>query len=471
MNLPYSPLLSPPKNSPYRFQLTERHLQVIWFEQKYLYPLSTTENEEIEVICPGIWNQNEGPDFLKAHLKIGSREYRGDVEIHLSDQGWYQHGHHRDCRYNQVILHIAYWQSAHFQNINKENGRQVSMSYFDSKLTVPIERLGSLIDLDFYPSRIRVKKGNCSDQLFEKLSETEIRSFLKSAAFWRLDRKLNYLQQNIPDASLQLVAGIAIALGYKKNANAFLEMFLESFPFRDLPREELLALFLGTSGFFDKEKSKQWQSSGYYRTLNGLWDIQKDTILFQINFNLSRIRPLNNPIRRLVYLSYLLQDPHLEKLGSGIKDLWEKTPNTKKGLKMLQLELLALIPLYSDVYWNYHYTFEEEKQKKILPLIGKEFKVHVLLNTILPLLYGMIKGSQDAKVWDKFQNFYSLLRTADTEKSRYLLQRFWPTIFSQKFLREAQLVQGAYQLHQDFCAHYESSCEGCPFVERYVALS
>lgn len=67
--------------------LTERHLQAMWLEQKYFHILKTCDGRHIEVISPGIWNSEAGPDFLKAHLKIGDQEYQGDIEIHLSQEG------------------------------------------------------------------------------------------------------------------------------------------------------------------------------------------------------------------------------------------------------------------------------------------------------------------------------------------------------------------------------------------------
>ena len=90
--------------------LTERHIQAVWFEQKYFKNLRTSTNEPIEIISPGIWNAEAGPDFRKAHLKIGGREIQGDIEIHLMDEFWYQHQHHLDDRYNQVVLHVSLWQ-------------------------------------------------------------------------------------------------------------------------------------------------------------------------------------------------------------------------------------------------------------------------------------------------------------------------------------------------------------------------
>src|ERR1700733_3251385 len=96
IQIPYLQLLEnfPVENSelaetqyPY-LHITERHLQVMWLEQKYFRGLATPEGFPIEVISPGIWNSEAGPDFLKAHLRIGPDEVKGDVELHLSDEGW-----------------------------------------------------------------------------------------------------------------------------------------------------------------------------------------------------------------------------------------------------------------------------------------------------------------------------------------------------------------------------------------------
>jgi len=96
-------------------------------------------------------------------------------------------------------------------------------------------------------------------------------------------------------------------------------------------------------------------------------------------------------------------------------------------------------------------------------------KIHFLLNTILPLLYATIRGSRQCQTWEKFQQFFASLEFPSNSKSRYLLHRFFNNQKDEEFLNNAQMAQGAYQLHQDFCMYFESSCEGCPFVERYQA--
>lgn len=376
-----SPLMHCVKEENHSSFLKERHLQVLWLEQKFLKNLVTNQGELIEVISPGIWNQKAGPDFLRAHLRIGQRDYRGDVEIHLHDGGWYQHGHHCDARYNNVILHASYESSSHSCFINKENGQQAYSCYLKTGLVVAEEQLHSLIDLDLSFREIFSERGRCADRIFQTLSPTQIEKFFRSAAYWRLEKKLNHLQNICPDHSLQFACGIAMALGYQHNAKAFLELFLYLINYRDLPHQELLAIALGCCGFLEEGRKERWENSPYYQDLRLLWWGRRNEIAHQAHLKLDRIRPLHHPIRRLVYLVYLLQDPCLEGLWPSILRLWDTTMGMPdSSLNRLKKKLFNIIPSYEDEYWESHYTFESRVQKKKLPFgLGEELKLHFLL--------------------------------------------------------------------------------------------
>lgn len=450
--------------------LTERHLQIVWLEQKLLKNLLTSQGERIEVISPGIWNMEAGPDFLHAHLRIGEREYRGDIEIHLFEAGWYQHGHHSDANYNQVILHISYGRPSQPRSIYKENGQSVDACYLNESLAVSADELITLIDFDFYPGKIFPTQGRCANQVFQRLPETQIKQLFQSAAYWRLEKKLNYLQLICPSRPLQFASGIAMALGYKHNAKAFLELFLYLMNYRDSPYQELLAIALGCCGFLEEGRKESWESSIDYQHLRSLWWGKKDQMTHQAHLKLDHIRPLHHPVRRLAYLAHLLQDPNLEQLWFLTLQIWEKAINDSSlSFKKLKERLLSVFPAYHNDYWESHYTFEAHVQKKKLPFLGNDLKMHILLNTLLPLLYAEVKDSTHIQKWEKFQQFYLSLETTSTSKSRYLHQRFFGNEKNEQFFNQAQIVQGAYQLHQDFCLHYEASCQGCPFVERYQA--
>ena len=69
--------------------------------------LTTSTGLPLCVIESGALNENAGPDFLNALVRIGTRTFRGDVEIHGSPDAWYAHHHNTDPHYNRVILHVV----------------------------------------------------------------------------------------------------------------------------------------------------------------------------------------------------------------------------------------------------------------------------------------------------------------------------------------------------------------------------
>lgn len=452
---------------------SERHLQVIWLEQKFLNPLFTHHGKPIEIISPGKWNMEAGPDFRDAHLRIGGCDYRGDVEIHLDEQGWYHHGHHCDQRYNRVILHVSYYPAVQLKLINKENGQQAFACHLEKNLKISSTEIASAIDLDLYPQKIFAVKGHCAEKVFQILPETELKQFFQSAAYWRLEKKLNFLQRIFSQSNLQFASGVALALGYKNNSKSFLELFCYLLNYRDLPYEELLAIALGICGFLEEGRKKSWEESSFYQKLQRLWWGKKDQIEHQAILKLDRIRPFHHPVRRLAYLAHFLQDARLENFWLLTLQVWTKAMLSPSiTLKELEMDLLDILPDYKDDYWDYHYTFENQIQKKKLPRLGNDIRMHLLLNTTLPLLYGEMKKSsnQQPQMWEKFQRFYLSLKTPATSKSLYLHQRFFGDQLNKPFFNRAQMAQGAYQLHQDFCLHYEASCEGCPFIDRFHSI-
>lgn len=449
--------------------MTERHIQVMWYEQKYFKGICTQTGELITVISPGIWNSEAGPDFKKAHIKIGDREYRGDVEVHFYDEDWQHHKHHEDLNYEHVILHVALWKSKKQHLLKTIKGQTIIQTYLEDSLTLPQTRIVQLIDLDLYPYKQFTGSGQCAKKLFNKLTTHEILGFFNSAAKWRLLQKHQYLASRFPENKMLIPAGIALALGYKDNAEEFLHLFQFLFSFRNLSENQLLAVAFGVSGYFEDRYKRKWINSDYYLFLEMLWYEFAPHMLHQANFKGSKIRPLNHPLRRLTYLVKLLGDANLDTLTEKVLLEWKNSwKNSSAGsLKQLQIRLQDIIPDYLDPYWNSHYTFESTPQKTFLTLMGSDLKNQILLNTFLPLLFHDISCRQSELELEAFNRFYSSLKNTKTSKSTYLAYRFFGESKNTQLLKNSVTAQGAYQLHHDFCLRYEASCEGCPFIDRF----
>lgn len=446
---------------------TERHLQAMWLEQKYFKNILTIDEQPVQVISPGIWNAEAGPDFLKAHIKIGDKEFLGDIEMHLRSESWAQHGHHLDPRYNNVILHVAFWKSNAPIEIITPTKKVIPQLYLEDFLTISSNRIIQLIDLDLYPYKKFIGSGRCAQSLFKTMPENETVNFFRNAASWRLLQKRRYLQAHVDNPQHLMAAGYAMALGYKNNSEAFLELFLRLQKLKPASEEELLAIGMLCCGFFEESYRKKWGESEKY---NRLHSIVKDRNHPPVKLVLNQIRPLNHPIRRLVALVKLISDPLHTKLFFLMSASWEQFWPTKQKPRILWEQLRDHLPTYADEYWNSHYTFENMPRKEFLSLIGDNTKNEILINAFLPLLQESILERGHAKEMEAFENFYSTLPASDTGKTRYLIHRFFGDTPKGGVLNKADVEQGAYQLHKDFCLHYEASCVGCPFVERYLQL-
>lgn len=450
--------------------LTERHLQAMWLEQRYFKNLATADGNPVTVISPGIWNGEAGPDFRKAHLIIAGKEVRGDIEIHLADESWYHHHHHQDDRYNDVALHVSFWKPKQRKDLCMQNGKAIPQAYFEPSMTIPTARMIQLIDLDLYPYKKFLGSGKCAHAIFRPLSDEKTVEFFFDAALWRLEKKLEHLQSRLPEPSQQLCAGIAMGLGYKNNTELFLDLFLDLQKHAHEQEAILLAMGMGALGFFDDSYIKKYSSSTLYTSLKEAFDTKAPCKLQERKVVLSQSRPFNHPLRRLVSLVKLICDRDAEKIYDNMTSHWESSwPCIGKGLtfKTLRQQLQELIPSYTDPYWNSHFLFEVEPKKEFLPLIGEDLKAEILINTFIPLLNETVTSRGSIQEMGAFHQFYRSFPSGKSGKAKYLTHRFFGDTIKGKLLNKAAAEQGAFQLHRDFCIHYEASCEGCPFVERF----
>ncbi len=455
-------------DSDYQF-IRERHLQAMWLEQRYFRGLTTHLGEPIEVVSPGIWNAEAGPDFCKAHLRINGKDLYGDVEIHLSDNGWHQHHHHKDPRYDKVILHVSLWLPTRQAEIVTSSGTAIMRTYLDPALTTPLKRIVRLIDLDLYPYKKFIGSGRCAQALFRHLPEDKTQALFSSATYWRLEQKRSFLEARVEDPSLRLPAGIAMALGYKANTDTFLQLFLWLQQYADRQFNDILALALGVTGFFEEPYHTRWQSSDLYLALRCRWIAFEGGNTFRLPISVQQWRPLNHPVRRLVFLCHLVADSGRKTLMNQLHRHWRvawQGCHSAREASQLRLILLSVLPSYEDAFWNYHFLFNSETTAQLIPLMGQDLRHLILVNTLLPLLHEDILQRNNQEELAVFDRLYRSVRAPASGKQKYLVHRFFGETTKGTLLKQSVFEQGAFQIHRDFCVHYEASCEGCPFIEK-----
>ena len=65
------------------------------------------DGEEIVLVSRGRRNLGSGPDFRDAVVLIDGELKVGPVEMHRNESEWYQHQHHHDDAYRDVIMHVV----------------------------------------------------------------------------------------------------------------------------------------------------------------------------------------------------------------------------------------------------------------------------------------------------------------------------------------------------------------------------
>ena len=90
--------------------MNEHYLHFLWNKKRLpFHEMKTTKREQVEIINIGIYNEHEsGPDFSMAKVRIDGLVWVGSIELHVKSSDWFQHKHHLDKAYNNVILHVVY---------------------------------------------------------------------------------------------------------------------------------------------------------------------------------------------------------------------------------------------------------------------------------------------------------------------------------------------------------------------------
>jgi hypothetical protein len=452
--------------------ISERHLQALWWEQIYFKPLVTASGDSIIVHSPGAWNNSSGPDFQHAHISINGIDYRGAIEIHLTDAGWRAHGHATNAAYDNTILHVALWPTEQIEELYTSQGKSITRVYLVDQLKISLERMLAIIDVDLYPYQVQLGSGKCAYSIFRHLAPPLLSAFFEGAALWRLKSKGQRLLAQTSTMADCWRQGLIQALGLPGYAASFrrLTLWLDEHAAACTPMQQH-ALCMGISGFFDKHHRQLWASSTCYRELADLWDKLASADTPHWDLPSRRHRPISHPVRRFAALVLLKVDTGLEHLYYAIEKLWQahwQHCHTQKQWRLLWKKLQGCLPSYSDAYWDHHYLFEDQPSAKKHSLLGTSVKNEMLINVALPLLYcTAILPREDARETTALLQLYRTVAGGGYLKTHFLQQRFLGDTSAAPLFKHAVIEQGALQLHHDFCRHYEMSCHGCPFIERF----
>ncbi len=417
------------------FPYTERHLHALWFDDS-LRPkeLKTSRGEPVVVENPGRWNLEAGPDFLGAVLLIGREQRRvaGDAEIHIVSNDWKNHGHHTDPRYEGVRFHITWFPGTTDETLFPPG--TVHMSLYDI-CTADLES----IDVTAYPYQeprartVLPNLGKTPDEVFQ---------CLENAGAERLRQKtqrISLLMQERGEAQA-LYEETAAALGYKNNKSPFRKLAqiapLESLKQYGSDWKTIYSVLLGLSGLLPKQPGAKWTEASR-KELRSLWDLwwkeehkwEEVESLTRADWNLSGLRPLNHPVRRLCALAQWVANGYFPEEAARSERLALPIDSETKGRATSPTE---------PCFWTEHIGWTGAE--KSAQLIGKGRMQAIELNVFVP--FRLAKGDLSA------------LENLPVEPMNSVIKETAYTLFgpdhSPKLYRTALARQGLIQIFNDF---------------------
>ncbi|MFD0994200.1 DUF2851 family protein [Tenacibaculum geojense] len=351
--------------------MKEDFLHYVWQYKLFtMDDLYTTNHQKIQILKQGTHNNNSGPDFLQAKIKIGTELWVGNVEIHLKSSDWYAHHHEKDNQYNAVILHVVYENDmpVYIEN-NQELPTLVIKNHILTDVYINYQKLFSQ-SLRWIPCEPHI---NSVDSFL--LSNWKERLFIE-----RLEQKSVFIKKLLASQNnnfeVVLFQLLCKNFGLKVNADAFFNLatavdygIIRKVQHND---NQLSALLFGQAGFLEETTLED----PYYKSLQEEYKYLQHKFrlksISKINFQFFRMRPANFPTIRLAQLIGLYHHHH---------NLFVKLMNTQSLEDFYNVFNISI-----HEYWKTHYTFDKTS-KKSAKKITKSMVDLLVINTIVPLQF------------------------------------------------------------------------------------
>ncbi len=424
-------------------------LHYIWKHKMFpLHPLHTTAGETVEVIDPGLHNTNAGPDFFNAKVKIGGTLWVGNVEIHDHAADWFAHGHDRDPRYNNVILHVC--GTTESEAVTVDGKRPAQM-----QLDIPPhieQQYRELCSTDSYPPCYKI---------IPQLQPITVHSWMSALEIERLEQKTRAIEERVKrcEGSWEGAYFVTLArnFGFGINGEAF-EQWAYSIPLHcvDHHRDDLFqveAIFMGQAGLLDEKAlsdlyRKEALEEGYFTKLSNEYRyLQHKFGLSPLDASLwrfLRLRPQNFPHIRISQMANLY---HQRK--ASLSALVEcRTVEDAERLFDTQV----------TPYWETHYTFGSTSTKSNKHLSPTSINL-LMINTLVPMLFAYGKHKMNEELCDRA---FSLLEQLKTENNTIV--RTWASCGLPA--QNAGDSQALIQLKKEYCDRRD--CLRCRFGYEYL---
>ncbi len=398
--------------------------------------LFTGSGERVRVIYPGMENSDSGPDFRDAVMGARSGLMIGDVEIHLRSSDWRNHGHHRDSRYNGVILHVV-WEGESPAEL--ESGGSAPTLCVRHCLKGTLDEVRRKAFLEMWPDE--PCRGAC-----QRLGAGELGHLLDEAGEERLRQKVERCKREMEEETQAqvLYRGIMGALGYIRNRERFEELarrlpwaVLEGFccgrPLSERARA-FQSLLLGAAGLLPTGEGE-----GFEPVAVSSWEY-------------FRVRPDNHPRRRLIGAAHLfarfIEEGLVEVVMRLVRQCGEDVKELEDGFVV-----------------SAEGSFGASERAPI----GRGRAREVVVNIVLPFACARAEAGDEPSLVEQALRLY---RACPGTGENGLTRRLARLLFggsSSKLVGSARRQQGLIFLEQSYCEHRR--CWECPIGQRIASSS
>jgi hypothetical protein len=443
----------------------EGFLYHLWLDRQFdSRSLQTIDGHAVEIIEKGVRNYDAGPDFLDALIRIDAELERGDIEIHPIAGDWYAHGHHRDPRYNNVILHLVTMDCpSSFRTIRQDTALIPTLN-LDSYLEKTAEELEVETD-------IRPQPFQCA---LASEDRSVIRQLIERAGDARFSiKKQRFSERRQNDQWNQLLyQSILEALGYSKNQIPFRRL-AEIVPIETLwsciwndpldhAQRKCEAYLFGAAGLLPSQQCPVETAlppmvKKYAEELDILWQQfpykAKIDILRPNAWQFFRLRPSNFPTRRIAAAATIVvrfaMDGFIGTFEKVIVDVLQKPQKIYR-----ELERLLIIPCHD--FWSHHFTFEGSKSitagSKDSCLLGEDRSRDIVVNVLLPALLAYAEEADDFKLKNVILDTYkSYPLLTENDLTRRMCEQIFAAARQPNIIAGARMQQGLIHLKKEMC--------------------
>ncbi len=408
----------------------------------------------LQILNAGRLNRQRGPDIRHAKFILDGMVYQGDVEFHLTLADWYNHGHHLDVVYADVLLHlIAY-------------GEATAVRHQISGGTIPTYILPAplLKNVGLYGSQ------NCTAG--EK-KIVEIRDVLLSMALQRFEFKVSAYRSALEYRFPEVVFYDRFfdALGFPSNRFPFRQL-AQKMPlalvrqFLDSPENSLMSLtavYFGLAGFLSNGNTDKFGVALVSEYERRRCVLQAAPVSAD-NWNLYFVRAQNHPHFRLAAWIETIRKYHPHFLLQIIEDILRQ----RSDFPRLQNHLFDIFDIEAAGYWKDHFALNKPfKHRKNLGYWGADRITEIIINVILPLIVALAEKEGSYGFVAYLKQFY-LWIPADIQYGLISRNMPWYRLY-QEVLPAPALFQALLYLNENYCSHF--NCSECPLGRRAFADS